>query len=1015
MNVSTKTFLVSLFCIVFTLPLFSENIAIIESQSFHPNHKMDQNWRNATQRLGHGAEIFDKNVLSDPQALCDFDIIIISSGLTELNTEQHNNLTQYIQSGIHAYLQSEYLMSTPGNILFKGMVEHFGGTFDWDQERNGNISPMNVLANLGSSPNTNLQLDYFWYGVSGIGDQTIMPFLEHNNKNYGFVFSSPMPSYGKIMTITDQDWIRVDANPMMLENMLTYFLNNPTDTSMPNLLIDADEEMPCAGTTITFTATTSFTMPNSILQWMKNGVDISGENSNVYITSDLLMGDVIECRLERQLFCDQRTVQSNPILVAVHGALDLSILSIEADQLTICANESIEFMIRPSNYPDAQNIRLQWMIDGQPVTGATDSIFVAQNLYTNAVINCRFTFDDLCDPNQEALSESLTVQVNSMIRSSASILSDLNDICAGETITFSILGQNLGTQPQYQWLINGTNTYTTTSPFFTSSDLEDGDLVSCIVVVDQVCAAQPTVVTENLSIRVIRPVTPTASIIADRNRICDGEIINFTASGQHLGTAPTYQWLIDGVAAGSNSANFSSPISGLQEVSCLIISNEGCITTNEANSNSLSIITRPLLEPTISIQSNQIDLCSGDPITFTASGENWGNQPSFQWLVDGQDVQVNISTYTNLNPSYGQKVVCLVTSNEECLMADLAESAAFEIEMSDLAVAILETEAEHCGDGEGLVEVEGTGGLAPYTYLWNNGATDNFISGLSSAEYVVTVTDAKGCTITTSLEIENTNGPVIESIDATTTNCNGYGGTIQVAVEGDENDFTFRWMDEEGQLVGLHSSISDLPAGKYTIGIIDQYGCSVTDSVRVEDINDLTVSNLEVPFLTLGNETVLNPIALSSQALTYEWSPAIGLSCTNCPNPVANPTETTVYTLSISNEYGCVAHSKVVVKVLPNRDLYIPNAFTPNQDGVNDYFTIFGGNNVKRIKSLKIADRWGSILFERNDFEANTENLGWDGSLKGRTMGAGVYMYITEVEFTDGNIEWFKGDISITP
>jgi len=1015
MNVSTKTYIVSLFCIFFTLPLFSENVAIIESQSFHPNHKMDQNWKNATQRLGHGAEIFDKDVLSDPQALCDFDIIIISSGLTDLSTEQHNNLIQYIQSGIHAYLQAEYLMSTPGNMLFKQTIERLGGTFEWDQEKNGNISPMNVLANLGSTPNSNLQLNYFWYGVSGIGDQTIMPFLEHNNKNYGFVFTSPMPSYGKIMTITDQDWIRVDANPMMLENMLTYFFNNPTDTSLPNLLIEADEEMPCAGTTITFTATTSFTMPNTIFQWMKNGVDISGENGNIYITADLEMGDVIECRLDRQLFCDQRTVLSNPILIAVHGALDYSTVLIEADQLTICADEAVQFTIRPSNYPDAQNIRLQWMIDGHPVSGATDSIFVAHNLLNNAVVNCQFTFDDLCDPNQVALSESITIQVNPVMIANASIMADLNDICAGETITFSILGQNIGTQPQYQWQINGTNTYTTTSPFFASSDLEDGDLVSCIVVVDQVCAAQPTVATENLSIRVMTPLTPTASIIADRNRICDGETVSFIANGQHLGATPTYQWMIDGVPAGSNSADFSSPISGLQEVSCLITSSESCITTSEVVSNGLSIITRPLLEPTVTIQSNQIELCSGDPITFTATGDNWGNQPSFQWLVDGEEVEANTHTFTHLSPSYGQKVVCMITSNAECLLTDLAQSAAFEIAMSDLAVAVLETEAEHCGDGSGLIEVEGTGGLAPYTYRWSNGATDNFISELSSAEYAVTVTDAKGCSITTALEIENTNGPVIQSIDATMTNCNGYGGDILVSVEGDENDFTFRWTNEEGQLVGLHATISDLPAGKYTVGVIDQYGCSVTDSVWVEDINDLTVSDLTVPFLTLGDETVLNPIALSSQELTYEWSPATGLSCTDCPNPTANPTETTVYTLSISNEHGCVAHSKVVVKVLPNRDLYIPNAFTPNQDGVNDYFTIFGGNNVRKVKSLKVADRWGNVLFERNDFEVNTENLGWDGSLRGKTMGAGVYMYIAEVEFTDGNIEWFKGDISITP
>lgn len=98
-------------------------------------------------------------------------------------------------------------------------------------------------------------------------------------------------------------------------------------------------------------------------------------------------------------------------------------------------------------------------------------------------------------------------------------------------------------------------------------------------------------------------------------------------------------------------------------------------------------------------------------------------------------------------------------------------------------------------------------------------------------------------------------------------------------------------------------------------------------------------------------------------------------------------------------------------------DVYIPNVFTPNNDGKNDYFTVYGGVNVKRINNLKIFDRWGEMVFDKDNFPPNLEIEGWDGSIKHKDnstpFNTAVFVYSAEVEFINGEKETFKGDVTL--
>jgi gliding motility-associated-like protein len=104
----------------------------------------------------------------------------------------------------------------------------------------------------------------------------------------------------------------------------------------------------------------------------------------------------------------------------------------------------------------------------------------------------------------------------------------------------------------------------------------------------------------------------------------------------------------------------------------------------------------------------------------------------------------------------------------------------------------------------------------------------------------------------------------------------------------------------------------------------------------------------------------------------------------------------------------------MVVTVNRRKYVYVPNVFTPDLDGNNNKFSIFAKEGtVKKIRSFQIFDRWGDAVFTLDNFLPNDDNLGWDGRVKGQTSTPGVFVWYAEVEFIDGVIELYKGDVTI--
>ena len=139
---------------------------------------------------------------------------------------------------------------------------------------------------------------------------------------------------------------------------------------------------------------------------------------------------------------------------------------------------------------------------------------------------------------------------------------------------------------------------------------------------------------------------------------------------------------------------------------------------------------------------------------------------------------------------------------------------------------------------------------------------------------------------------------------------------------------------------------------------------------------------------------------------TYSWSPATGLTTTNNSSPIATPTETTTYTCTISDSTGCTTTRQVTVTILHNDDFFVPNSFSPNADGHNDYLFI-RGNNFLKIR-FSVFDRWGELLFETED-----PLVGWDGTYGGKMVNTGVYTWVASIIYKSNSPLTTTGTVTL--
>ena len=208
--------------------------------------------------------------------------------------------------------------------------------------------------------------------------------------------------------------------------------------------------------------------------------------------------------------------------------------------------------------------------------------------------------------------------------------------------------------------------------------------------------------------------------------------------------------------------------------------------------------------------------------------------------------------------------------------------------------------------------------------------------------------------------------------------------------------------------------LTDLPPGVYTLQVRDASGCS--DTLEGLIVGEGLTLELDAGFDRLAFKGDIIDLSVQTNQILamIQWSAPDPLSCSTCPLTTLGPlsvSQTVIVTGTTAD--GCTAVDDLEVKLRVTIDVFIPNSFTPNNDGINDVFSVYGNDQVVIVRNLAVFDRWGNALYARSDLPINDPSEGWDGMFRDELMDPGVYVYVVEVELLDGSIKLFKGDVTL--
>ena len=277
--------------------------------------------------------------------------------------------------------------------------------------------------------------------------------------------------------------------------------------------------------------------------------------------------------------------------------------------------------------------------------------------------------------------------------------------------------------------------------------------------------------------------------------------------------------------------------------------------------------------------------------------------------------------------------------------------------------------------------------------------------------YHVVGTSASGCTNKDSVTID-VRQPFIMTVTNNDTIC--VGETVSLGASGAD---TYNWTPAVWLSNAGSASPTSRPDTSITYMVVgrDNVGCykdSAFVKIKVYQIPTIEITNGDKLNLQIGSTVKLNT-RYSPDVTNLLWSPSLGLSCVTCSDPITSTREDVTYMVTATNAGNCKASDKIAVTMIcQNANVFIPNTFSPNGDGMNDAFYPRGAG-LGNIRSFRIFNRWGQMVFQKLNFSANDPNLGWDGKLNGIPAQPDVYMYVMEVICANNQVLPFKGNVSL--
>ena len=480
---------------------------------------------------------------------------------------------------------------------------------------------------------------------------------------------------------------------------------------------------------------------------------------------------------------------------------------------------------------------------------------------------------------------------------------------------------------------------------------------------------------------------------------CAPLLVHFDAA---LSNIPNVIWdFADGTTSTPSSSDTTSHyyvLPGAYVPKLILSDNSGC----QSSSTGIDTIKVDAVYPGFNTDPNPV--CINDSVTFidtsrsyfsTINQWHWGFGPGDSIFIAGP------VRFYNAVGSY--PVTLIVKDGWGCVGA-----VTKNVVVNPLPVVTASADTTVCvGDPATL------SGYGAVTYNWAptpvscSPCQTTQVTPTAVTTYTVTGIDANGC--------KNTDTVTVYL--RTNTISNGWGDTevcrnVPVPLF-DTGGTKYTWIPASGlNNASVYNPVAT-PSVTTTYTVIAQLGSCIPDT------NYVTVIVHQLPTVDAGPDQKLVAGSLAEINATGTlvsstlWSPGESLSCDTCLSTVAHNMNTTTYVVTVTSDFGCKDQDTVTIYLFCDESqIFIPNTFTPNGDGQNDVFYP-RGSGVRKVKAFRVYNRWGELLFEKNNFTINDVSKAWDGTFNGGGARPDVYVWLLDAECDTGEPFFMKGDVTL--
>ena len=257
--------------------------------------------------------------------------------------------------------------------------------------------------------------------------------------------------------------------------------------------------------------------------------------------------------------------------------------------------------------------------------------------------------------------------------------------------------------------------------------------------------------------------------------------------------------------------------------------------------------------------------------------------------------------------------------------------------------------------------------------------------------------------------------PESAAIQVTQPMCEGEAGSLDV-LEVRGGSIPYAYSLDNGHSYGQDPFFDEIEPGFHRLVIRDANECVWSAEYEIEAPEALEIELEKRVRLTLGDHyQIAATISKSLDKIDHiEWFPSEDIACPNCLSTEVAPLKNTTYEISVTDERGCTKRASIDLIVLKDYKVFVPTAFSPNGDGQNDLFYINADNDqILSVRKFQVINRWGDLLYQANNFQPNDPQYSWDGTYNGRPLNAQVLAYFVEMEFINGEVVVFKGDVTL--